>query len=153
MICGTTFKLKSIQITSCQVGNEYILFSTKVKSLGVILDNTLSMDATVSHIRRTCYFELRKIAHMRSYLNEDSTKKLVLSLVISRLDYCNSLFYNMSQENIHQLQLVQNHAARLVKRASKRCSATQLLQSLHWLPVQQRIKYKISVLVYLQVDP
>ena len=83
-----------------------------------------------------------------SYIDENAAEKLVLSFVISRLDYCNSLFYNMSNENIKKLQLIQNHAARLVKKAPKRSSATSLLLSLHWLPVRQRIMYKIAVITY-----
>ena len=70
-----------------------------------------------------------------------ATLKLVLSLVISKLDYCNSLFYNMSLENIHKLQLIQNHAARLVKKAPKRSSAKLLLKDLHWLPVKKTVLF------------
>ena len=106
------------------------------------------MDNAVSHLRKSCFLELRKIANIRSYLNDAVTLKLVLSLVISKLDYCKSLFNNMSLENIHKLQLIQNHAARLVKKASKRSSAKLLLKDLHWLPVKDRIIYKIAVLVY-----
>ena len=60
---------------------------------------------------KSCYLELRKIANIRSYLSDAAILKLVFPLVISKLDYCNSLFYNMSLENMHQLQLIQNHAA------------------------------------------
>ena len=77
-----------------------------------------------------------------------ATLKLVLSLVISKLDYCNSLFCYMSLENIHKLQLIQNHAARLVKKAPKRSSAKLLLKDLYWLPVKDCIIYKIPVLVF-----
>ena len=60
----------------------------------------------------------------------------------------------MSNENVQKLQLVQNHAARLVKRLPKHSSASSLLIDLHWLPVKQRIIYKIGVLTYncLYVD-
>ena len=54
----------------------------------------------------------------------------------------------MSLENIHKLQMIQNHAARLVKKASKQSSAKLLLKDLHWLPVKDRIIYKIAVLVF-----
>lgn len=106
------------------------------------------MDYAVSHIRKCCYLEIRKISQIRSYIKEDVTIKLVLSLVISRLDYCNSLFYNIPDENIYKLQLIQNHAACLVKQTPKRCSASSLLKALHWLPVKQRITYKIAIFVY-----
>ena len=106
------------------------------------------MDHAVSHLRKSCYLELRKIANIRSYLSDAATLKLVLSLVISKLDYCNSLFYNMSLENIHKLQLIQNHAARLVKKASEQSSAKSLSKDLHWLPVKDRIIYQTAVLVF-----
>ena len=106
------------------------------------------MDNAVSHLRKSCYLKLRNIANIRSYLSDAATLKLVLSLVISKLDYCNSLFYNISLENIHNLQLIQNLAARLVKKESKRSSAKLLHEDLHWLPVKDRIIYKIAVLVF-----
>ena len=143
LLCGTNARLNSLQI-----GNNIIDFSPKVKNLGMCLENNLSMDHAVSQSRKSCYLELRKIANIRSYLSDAATLKLVLSLVIPKLDYCNSLFYNMSLENIHKLQLIQNHAARLVKKASKRSSAKLLLKDLHWLPVKDRIIYKIAVLVF-----
>ena len=47
----------------------------------------------------------------------------------------------MSLENIHKLQLIQNHAARLVKKAPKRSSAKLLLKDLHWLPVKKTVLF------------
>ena len=54
----------------------------------------------------------------------------------------------MTKENFNKLQLVQNHAARLVKKVNKRSSAKSLLKELHWLPVEQRIDYKIALIVF-----
>ena len=150
ILCGTYARLNSVRPNSLKIGNNIIDFSSKVKKkkLGMCLECNLSMDSAVSHLRKSCYLELKKIANNRSYLSDTATQKLVLSLVISKLDYCNSLFYNMSLKNIHKLQLIQNNAARLVKKASKRPSAKLLLKDLHWLPVKDRIVYKIAVLVY-----
>ena len=148
LLCGKNTKLKSVHNKSIKIGDDVIDFTNKVKNLGVYLEQTLTMDQAVSHVRKCCYLELRKIAHLRPYISQDATIKLVLSFVISRLDYCNSLFYNMTHENIQKLQLIQNHAARLVKKASKTSSASFLLKELHWLPVKVRITYKIAVLVY-----
>ncbi|MCP3852877.1 MAG: hypothetical protein GY694_22015, partial [Gammaproteobacteria bacterium] len=148
LLCGTTAKLKSINCNSVMIGNEVINFSSKVKNLGIFLECNLSMDSAVSHIRKCCYLELRKIAQLRPYIDEHATERLVLSFVISRIDYCNALFYNMSLGNVQKLQLIQNHAARLVKQAPKRSSASLLLSQLHWLPVKKRIVYKIALLTY-----
>ena len=76
------------------------------------------------------------------------TTQLMISLVISKLDYCNCLFNNMSSENFHRIQLVQNHAARMIKKAPKTASATSILKELHWLPIKQRVSYEIAFIVF-----
>ena len=68
--------------------------------------------------------------------------------MISRLDYCNSLLYNISESQLDKLQRVQNAAARLVAKCSKYESITPVLKSLHWLKIRQRIKYKILTLTF-----
>ena len=55
---------------------------------------------------------------------------------------------NMSEENFQKLQVVQNHCARLVKKAPKRSSATSLLKDLHWLPIKFRVSYKVAIFVF-----
>ena len=110
------------------------------------------MDQAVSHIRMSCYLELRRIAHLRPLISEDAAKQLVLSFVISKLDYCNGLLFGITNKNIEKLQLIQNHAARLVKRASKYDSATSLLKELHWLPVSARVLYKTAVCAYRSIN-
>ena len=86
------------------------------------------MDKAVSHIISSCYFELRKIAYLRPFLSEEATKTLVMSFVISKLDYCNSLYFGISEQKLDKLQRIQNHAARLVKKVPKRESVTPLLK-------------------------
>jgi len=49
---------------------------------------------------------------------------------------------------IQKLQRVQNNAVRVVLQAPRRSHANSLLQELHWLPVEQRITYKLAVLTY-----
>ena len=52
------------------------------------------------------------------------------------------------EENFHKLQLVQNHAARLVTKADKRAHSLSLLKELHWLPIKQRVSYKVALIVF-----
>ena len=49
---------------------------------------------------------------------------------------------------IRKLQLVQNNTARIVLQAPRRSHATPLLNTLHWLPDQQRIDYKVALLMF-----
>ena len=65
LLCGTNARLKSVRPNTLKIGNNIIDFSPKVKNLGMCLENNLSMDHAVSHLRKSCYLELRKIANIR----------------------------------------------------------------------------------------
>ena len=116
--------------------------------LGVYFDCTFSMEHHVKQLCKSLFFELRKISHMRAFLNEASLQKLITSFVLSRMDYCNSLLVNLPNDTITKLQRIQNHAARLVLKKTKRDHVTPLFRKLHWLPLQARIDYKICVLCF-----
>ena len=148
MVCGTIAKRKQVNVDNVNIGNESIAFSSEVKDLGVYIDSNISFNKHVSFLRKSCYFELRKISNIRPFITEKSAKQLAVSLILSKLDYCNCLFYDMSEENFYRLQLLQNHAARVVLKARKRSSATALLKELHWLPIKFRVTYKIALLVF-----
>ena len=125
--------------TSITMGNAQIPFKQSVKNLGF----TLTMNAHVSNIARTCYFELRRLASIRRFLTSTATATLVSAFVLSRIDYCNSLLFGSTHVTSH-LQQIQNYAARLPMSSS----ITIHLKSLHWLPVKVRSTYKIACLCY-----
>ena len=102
----------------------------------------------VQSLCRSLNFQLKKIGHIRNYISESVATKLVTSLILSRLDYCNSLLANSTDELIYPLQKCQNNAARLILRGNKRDHVTPLLRQLHWLPVRYRIDYKILVFCF-----
>ena len=65
-----------------------------------------------------------------------------------KLDYCNGLLYGLPDSQIGRLQRVQNTCARLICGCSKFSRIIPLLRDLHWLPVRQRISFKILLIVY-----
>ena len=106
----------------------------------------------VSATARACYFHLSHISQIRRYLTTEATAKLVVSLILSRSDYCNSLFSGLPDSTIHTLQCVQNNDARLVLKIKKSDHTTPLLKSLHWLPVHLRIHFKVLSLCYKSLN-
>lgn len=133
---------------SVRVGDIDISFAHSARNLGFILSDDMSLDAHVTNICRAAYIAIRQISCIRQFLTVDATKTLLCAFVLSRLDYCNSLLAGSSHYITDKLQKVQNSAARLVFRAKKRDHVTPLLQSLHWLPVEARIQYKIYLLCH-----
>ena len=77
---------------------------------------------------------------------------LVNSLVLSKLDYGNCLLSNVTKSVMRPLQVAQNDAARLIFSCRRHTSATQLLNQLHWLPIDNRIKYKVCMLVFKSLN-
>ena len=125
-----------------------IRFSNEVKNVGVWLDKHLNLDKHVNHIVSHCYKLLKDIGRIRNILSKKHTETLVHAVISSRLDYCNSLYFNMSKSNLYKLQKVQNAAARLVMQKNKRQSTSGMLKGLHWLQVESRIIFKILLIVF-----
>ena len=134
--------------TSITIGNAQIPFKHSVKNLGLTLDCHLTMNAHVSNIARTCYYELRRLASIRRFLTRTATATLVSAFVLSRIDYCNSLLFGSTNDVTSHLQRIQNYAARVIFRLPMSSSITIHLKSLHWLPVKVRSTYKIACLCY-----
>ena len=139
---------KEVIIGGTIIEQQCVRFSDEVKNVGVWLDKNLKMDKHVNHIVSHCYKLLKDIGRIRNVLSKKHTEMLVHAVISSRLDYCNSLFYNMSKSNLYKLQKVQNAAARLIVRKNKRHSVTNIMKELHWLKIESRIIFKILLLVY-----
>ena len=122
--------------------------AASAKNLGVIFDKHLNMREHVNQICRKSQFLLRKIGDIRNCLTDITTEQLIHAYVTSQLDCCNSLLYGLPDTCIFKLQRILNCAARVICRKKKFDHVTPLLIKLHWLPVRQRIDYKLLLLCF-----
>ena len=97
---------------------------------------------------RDCYFQMRQICKIRKYLSQTAIEKLCHAFITSRLDSLNSLLFKIPKYLLHKLQLVQNSTARIILKLKKHDHSTPALYKLHWLPIDERIQYKILLLVF-----
>ena len=105
----------------------------------------------VPHVNAVCqssFFHLRKISFIRKYLTYDAAKIIFHAFLVSKLDYCNSLFYGLPSYLMRKFQHVQNSAARLINQCPRFCHITPVLRDLHWLPASSRIEFKIMLINY-----
>jgi len=129
-------------VSSINITGSTIPISSSIKTLGVTLDNHLSLNQHVTSLCKSSYFHLRTLRHIRSVLPEDMAKPIAVALVSSRLDYANSVLFGTSTANLHKIQRVQNTLAKIVLNNTSLPSATALRQ-LHWLLFKQRIHFKM----------
>ena len=99
----------------------------------------------ILHIRLVCYAPTTRQSEVFFSLLTCLRHSCLIShgIVTARLDYCNSLLHGTSARNLNRLQVAQNELARVVCDAPWSASATELRRHLHWLPVRQRIDYKL----------
>ena len=128
--------------------NQHVMPAVSTRNFGVIFDDKLNFREHISLICRTCFYHIRDLRRIRRYLPVSVAKTIATALVTSRLDYCNSLFHNIAIKDITKLQRVQNCLARVVTRYPRFTPSKPLLKSLHWLPVQYRIMFKMCTITY-----
>ena len=148
LVIGTPQQLAKIQNLTVTVGNSSITSSSHAKNLGVIFDQHMTMDKHINSVSSKSFHQLIKIRQLRKYLNEKVTLSLVHSFITSSIDYCNNLFYGQPKRILRKLQRIQNSAARVITNSKKYDHITPILETLHWLPVEERIEFKIAVLTY-----
>ena len=129
-----------------------VRFSNFVKTLGFIIDKYVNMDLHVNSVVSHCFKLLGDIRKIKHLLSKKHTIMLVHAVVNSRLDYCNSLLYGVNAGLIDKLQKVQNAAARLISNRGKFEPISDVLVQLHWLRVEERIIFKVLVLIYKCVN-
>ena len=149
MLFGRKNSLKKFDhVNRIKIGTTTIEIVKKVKDLGVYIDKELKLEDQINHTVRTCNYHLRNIAFIRKYLDKKALKTLVSNHILSRLDYCNALYYALPKTTQRKLQRVQNSAARLITSVRQRERITPALIELHWLPIKARIEFKILTLTY-----
>jgi len=123
-----------------KLGDLVIPASSSVKNLGVTFDTNLCMTDQISALCKSVNFHLHWLWSIIMFLTQDACHHAVRALILSRLDYANSLLYGVTETNLKRLQRLQNKAARLVFSCGRDRSSSVLLSTLHWLPVKERIK-------------
>src|SRR6218665_3718889 len=126
----------------------HITFSTCVRDLGAMLDSELTFSHHINLIARKCYYQLRQLWVVSRSLTHQSRLTLVHAFVTSRIDCCCSLLAGLPLGTLARLDRVLRSAARLVGGLSKFSSITAYMRDvLHWLPISERIQYRITAMV------
>ena len=128
---GTTHQLKKCRIDSIDVNGDLITRSEIVQYLVVFLDQLLNFKAHMKQKCMTAMSNLMQIRNICKFLMKDTCTTLMLGLVVSHLDYCNSILVGVPKVTLNQLQRVQNLAAKVMLGCDKSASSNEVLNDLH----------------------
>jgi hypothetical protein len=142
---GTVQQRRKVLSTSISFRGSILNPSSQVRNLGVTFDSDLSFNSHISQVCRSSFYQTRQLRQVRTSLDQNSAIILANALVTSKLDYCSSLFHNLPDTSLNRLQRVQNVVVPAGKRTD---NITPTLKNLHWLPIRQRITFKIAALTY-----
>ena len=145
---GAKKQLAKCTTTTIDVNNTEVSMSKVVKCLTMWMDSNLTFKDRIVKKCRTSMINIQQIKLIRPFLNSEACTTFMLGLVISHLDYCNSILAGLLDASINQIQRVQNLAAKVVLGKSNRDSAAECLSALHWLPIWSRINHKILTLIH-----
>jgi hypothetical protein len=148
LVIASRTSLSKLNIPFVSIGDENIVPSSCVKNIGFFFDKSMTLQRHVSELCRSAWFQLRQIGKIRQYLDKTSTERLIHAFITSKLDVNNSLLYGIPETLLQRLQRVQNAAARMLTQSPKQDHVSPILRELHWLPVSQRIVYKVLTIVF-----
>ena len=124
-------------------GESSIQPTTSARNIGVNFYSSLNMNSQIGKVSQPSDFWLRNIRCIRSHLTLTATRQIIQSLVISKLDFFNALYQGLPQYQLDRLQRVQNSAARLITCVRRHEHISDVRMQRHWLPVKQRVCYKV----------
>ena len=133
---------------SLQFGDIQLQPSSEVKSLGVTFDQELTFKKHIDNVIKACNFSIHNLYVARDFLPRDVLISTVTQEVLSRIDYCNSLYSGLPKYQLYRLQKIINRCARLINRLPRHVPITPHLKALHFLPIGQRIDFKILSLTH-----
>ena len=95
-------------------GDTQLVPCESAKNLGVVLDSSLSFRSHIDSTVKTCNFHIRNLYMIKDFVNRKNLVILVHSLIVSKVDYCNSLFIGLPNVILKKVQSVLNRAAKLI---------------------------------------
>ena len=145
---GSSQQRRKVVIPNLMVGVTVIAPVDQVRSLGLLLDATMTMEPQIANCIKSSIYHLRNIHKVKRYLNPQALKSLIHAFITSRLDIHNATLLGLPQCQVHKLQKIQNVAARMISGTSRFEHISPVLMDLHWLPVKKRVDFKLLVITY-----
>ena len=152
LIMTSKFHQHKIHDHQIKVDTASIPASESARNLGIVFDKNLCMEDQIRRICQSVYFHIRNVNSIRKILSNETAATIIHALITSRIDNGNSLLTGVTDHSLRKLQLAQNAAARILTKTRKFDHITPILKDLHWLPVRERINFKLLLLTWKAIN-
>ena len=134
------FRRNLRNVSVANFGDTQLVPCESANNLGVVLNSSLSFRSHIDSNVKACNFHIRNLFMIKDFVN----RKILVTLVHSKVDYCNSFFIRLPNVNLKKVQSVLNRAARLIFKLPPRVPTITTLIELHRLPLKVRTEFKMS---------
>jgi hypothetical protein len=148
IVFGTKTMLSKLPQLSLRVGEATIHPADNVRSLGLYLDKSLTMERHVNMICKASYATIWLISRIRRSLTTQSAELLARTLILSRIDYCATTLYGINGHLMTKLDRVINSSMRLVEMIKKRCNVQDALKRHNWLSAKEKIRMRSYIMIF-----
>jgi hypothetical protein len=130
------------------VDGHTIPVSDVVRDLGIMLDTTLTFSSHINKVRQSTFMHLRIISKMRKCLSKRHCAMVIDALVLSRLNFCASLFVGLPKCQVQRLQSIINYSIKIVEKLHRRENVSPHLKYHEWLPAEFRMRFRLLQIVH-----
>ena len=148
ILFGTWQQLSKVNDIGLHINSSIIKPTNHARNLGFIMDSLLKNGPHINKITSSCYCKLHNIAKVRPHLDTKLAQLIVQTLVLSNINYCNSLLAGSSQYQLNKLQHIQNMGCWVISNIRIHNHVSPAMKHLHWLKIPEGITYKLCLLVY-----
>ena len=148
-LVGNTSTARQDKLSNYNTGWEHHQSVRRHHYPGVVFDPEMTFRIHIKRLAGKCFYQLRQLRGVWGALKLDASKAVVHAFISRRVDYCNSIFSLVRTKHLHPLQSVLNAATRVISRRRKYDHISEVVHDqLNWLPITERIEYKLCILVY-----
>lgn len=126
-------------INSLVIENEEIEIVSKVKYLGITIDNELNLNEHVNYLCKKASSKVGVLNRVKNKVKTEERITIYKTIIAPHFEYCPSILFLLSDNQIKRIQKIQNKAMRAVMRVNKRTSIQLMLETLNWMSVKQTI--------------
>jgi len=136
---------------SVNLNETQITQNDQLSYLGVDIDCNMNFNSQIDTLVKKVNKAIGILKYCSNFVSRDTQKTLYNSLVLPHFDYCFTVWSNVSTKHIIRLQRLQNRAMRCILRAPPRTHIEDMLKTLKWMSIKQRMCFLRLILMWKMV--